>query len=244
MPKPRPPRMKTAAPGRVVVAAPDPDHPSAAEEPWRIFRIMGEFVEGFETLSKIGPAVSIFGSARTKPSDPYYRMAEQAAAGIARLGFAVITGGGPGIMEAAAKGAKQAGGKSVGLNIDLPFEQKPNRHLTTLINFNYFFCRKVCFIKYTSAVLIFPGGYGTLDEFFELITLVQTLKIKRIPIILVGAKYWRGLLSWIRGTMLGRRYISPEDLDIFTVADTAKDVVERIKKTKIQYNILEYAGRA
>lgn len=234
---------KKASPPLIVRAHADHNHPSAAEEPWRIFRIMGEFVEGFETLSKIGPAVALFGSARARPSDPYYKLAEQVAAGIAKLGFAVITGGGPGVMEAANKGAKRAGGKSIGLNIDLPFEQHPNRHLTTLINFRYFFCRKVCFIKYTSALLIFPGGFGTLDEFFEIITLIQTMKIKRIPIVLVGSRYWRGMLAWIRREMLGSGYISPEDLDLFVLADKAPQIIRLIKKTKIQYSILEYADR-
>ena len=146
-------------------------------------------------------------------------------------------------MEAAAKGAKKAGGKSIGLNIDLPFEQYPNRHLTTLINFRFFFCRKVCFFKYSSAVVIFPGGLGTMDEFFELLTLIQTLKIKRIPVVLVDRKYWKGLLSWMRSTVLKHGYISPEDMNLFTTADSADQIVRIIRKTTVQYSILEYADR-
>lgn len=235
--------MSDPEPPRIHAGIPDPDHPGAAEEPWRIFRIMGEFVEGFETLSKIGPAVTMFGSARTKPAARHYKLAERIAYGVSKAGFAVITGGGPGLMEAANKGARRARGKSVGLNIDLPFEQEPNRHLTTLINFKFFFIRKVCFIKYSSAVIIFPGGYGTLDEFFELVTLVQTLKIKRIPIILFDSRYWKGLLDWIRKTMLGHGYISPEDLDMFMLLDDPDEVVKTVRRATVQYSILEYADR-
>lgn len=236
--------MSKAPPASVAPAPlPDPEHPGAAEEPWRIFRIMGEFVEGFEALSKVGPAVTMFGSARTKPSHPHYRIAQKAAHGIAKAGFAVITGGGPGLMEAASKGAYLAGGRSVGLNIDLPFEQHPNRYLTTTLNFRFFFCRKVCFIKYSSAVIIFPGGFGTLDEFFELLTLVQTLKIKRIPIVLVDGRFWKGLLVWMRKWVLAHGYISPEDMDLLTIADSPDQIVRIIRKATVQYSILEYVDR-
>src|SRR5882724_8811324 len=169
-----------------------------ANDTWRIFRIMSEFVEGFESLANIGRAVSIFGSARTKPDDPYYKAAEKTAALLAKGKFAVITGGGPGIMEAANKGAYESGGTSVGCNIALPHEQEANRYQHITLDFHYFYVRKVMFVKYASAFICFPGGYGTLDEFFETLTLIQTLKIQAFPIILYGSAYWNGLVDWIR----------------------------------------------
>jgi uncharacterized protein (TIGR00730 family) len=168
------------------------------EDPWRIFRIMAEFVDSFETLSQVGPAVTIFGSARTRPATPHYQTTAKLARGLAKNGFAVITGGGPGIMEAANKGATEAKGKSVGLNIELPHEQAGNRYANIPINFHYFFARKVCFVKYSMGFVFMPGGFGTLDEFFEVLTLVQTRRISGFPIILFGRKYWRGLTRWMK----------------------------------------------
>jgi uncharacterized protein (TIGR00730 family) len=189
-------------------------------EPWRVFRIMSEFVEGFETLGKVSPAVSIFGSSRASRRSKYYRLAERTARGLAKAGYAVITGAGPGIMEAANKGAKQAGGESVGLNIELPQEQRPNAYLTTLLNFRYFFARKMMFVKYSRAFIIFPGGFGTMDEFFESLTLIQTQKIERFPVVLMGATYWRPLVQWLRNSMLAEGCISGGDLEIFTSRTT------------------------
>ncbi len=202
-------------------------------ESWRIFKIIGEFVEGVEALHDIGPAVSIFGSARTLPGDPLYKSAEKIAALFAENGFAVITGGGGGVMEAANKGAAKAGGKSVGMNIILPHEQKPNRYSNVKIEFNYFFVRKVMFVKYASAYVILPGGLGTLDELFEAATLVQTKRIKPFPIILVGSDYWKGLLDWIKDRLLRESKISPEDMDIFQLLDSPEDVVRTVKRVVI-----------
>ena len=199
------------------------------EDPWRVFRIMGEFVEGFHELAEIGPAVSIFGSARTKKSHKMYKMAERTAELLVIEGYGVITGGGPAIMEAGNKGATKAGGKSIGLNIDLPFEQKPNKYIKTLINFHYFFCRKVMFVKYAKAFVIFPGGYGTLDELFESVTLIQTERMEKFPVILVGHAYWDGLLTWLNKVVLGEGNIGPKDLDIFQVVDTPEEVVRSIR---------------
>ncbi len=199
------------------------------EEPWRIFRIMAEFVEGFEELASVGPAVSIFGSSRTKPNQPYYKLAEITAAEIAKAGFAVITGGGGGIMEAANKGANEAGGKSVGLNIELPIEQPPNKYQNISLDFRYFFCRKVMFLKYAHGFVVFPGGFGTLDEFVESLMLIQTLKQVYFPVILMGSEYWDGLIKWMRQTMLTKhKNISPEDLNIFTVVDEPERAVKII----------------
>ncbi|MCM8778822.1 MAG: TIGR00730 family Rossman fold protein [Candidatus Omnitrophica bacterium] len=200
------------------------------EEPWRIFRIMAEFVEGFEVLSKVGSAVSIFGSSRLKPNSPYYKMAEELAYLLAKNGYAVITGGGPGIMEAANKGAKRAGGKSIGLNIDVPIVQKPNPYVGELINFKYFFCRKVMFVKYAKAFVIFPGGFGTMDELFEALTLIQTKRISAFPIILVGKSYWRGLITWLRDTMYREDCIEKDDLGLFKIVDSSADALSIIKK--------------
>jgi hypothetical protein len=198
------------------------------EDPWRIFRIMAEFVDSFETMSHLGPAVTIFGSARMKPADPYYKKTVALARQLARHQFAVITGGGPGIMEAANKGAAEGKGRSVGLNIELPFEQKPNPYANVPIQFHYFFSRKVCFVKYSSGFVFLPGGYGTLDEFFEIITLVQTERISRFPLILFGRPYWTGLLRWMKSGLERRNYISPGDLDLVTVTDDVDEAVELI----------------
>ena len=200
----------------------------AQSDVWRVFRIMAEFVEGFETLAKLGPAVSVFGSARTKPGTEYYEKARRIGALLADAGFAVITGGGPGIMEAANRGAKEAGGQSVGLNISLPHEQVPNPHVTVQMNFHYFFARKMMFVKYANAFVVLPGGYGTMDEFFEALTLIQTDKVTQFPVYLVGGDYWKGLIDWLKGSMLTSRAIQKEDLDIFTITDDAERIVDDI----------------
>lgn len=198
------------------------------EDPWRIFRIMAEFVESFETMSKVGPAVTVFGSARTPQNHPAYKAAVTIGKLLAEHHLAVITGGGPGIMEAANRGAAKAGGRSVGLNIELPNEQKGNPYANVPVHFHYFFSRKVCFVKYSTAFVFMPGGFGTLDEFFEVITLVQTGRIPRFPLILFGKAHWTGLLKWIESTLVKSRYISPEDLDLVTVTDDPKEVVDVI----------------
>ncbi len=200
------------------------------QDPWRIFRIMSEFVEGFELLSKVGLAVSIFGSARVGPGDPDYEKTVQIAKGLAKAGFTIITGGGPGIMEAGNKGAKEGGGDSIGLNIQLAHEQYPNPYTTLEMNFHYFFVRKVMFVKYADAFIIMPGGYGTLDEFSEAITLIQTNKIKRFPVVLVDSQYWNPLIDWMKGTVLAQGKISPEDMDMIKILDDPKDVVKEIVK--------------
>jgi len=207
----------------------------SAEETWRVFRIMAEFVEGFEELANIGPAVSIFGSARTHPGERYYDLAVETAREIGKAGFAVITGGGGGIMEAANKGAKEVGVKSVGLNIELPHEQLPNKFQNLSLHFRYFFCRKVMFLKYAHGFIVMPGGFGTMDEFFESLVLIQTLKQAHFPIICMGSEYWNGLLDWITNVMLRQHgYISQEDMNVFTVCDTpeqaAKIIVDFHKK--------------
>ncbi len=199
-----------------------------SNESWRIFRIMSEFVEGFEVMSKVGPAVSVFGSARTSPNDPYYRAAEETSRLLARADFAVITGGGPGIMEAANKGAKEAGGESVGLNIALPHEQEGNAYQTISLDFHYFYARKVMFVKYADAFVCFPGGFGTLDEFFETMTLVQTLKIDAFPMILYGTPFWSGLVDWMKQQLVPN-FINSEDTDIFRLVDSPKEVVRLVK---------------
>ena len=203
-----------------------------ASSSWQIFKIMAEFVEGFEKLSRIGPCVSIFGSARTQPDSPYYQVAEEIATLLVAKGYGVITGGGPGIMEAGNKGAREAGGKSVGLNIDLPFEQTHNPYIDAdkLMNFDYFFVRKLMFIKYAQGFIVLPGGFGTLDELFEALTLIQTHKIGKFPIIMVGKSYWGGLMDWLRQTVqITESNISPEDLDLLQVVDTAADAVQVIE---------------
>ena len=198
------------------------------EDPWRIFRIMAEFVDSFETLSQVGPGVTIFGSARMLPKDPYYQEAVELAKGLAKHNLAVITGGGPGIMEAANKGAALAKGRSVGLNIELPHEQKANRYANIPINFHYFFSRKVCFVKYSIGFVFMPGGFGTLDEFFEVVTLVQTQRIPGFPLILFGRKYWAGLIKWMKTQVRDIGYISPCDLDLFTVVNDAQEAINII----------------
>ncbi len=202
-------------------------------EPWRLFKIMGEFVDGVENLHDIGPAVSIFGSARLKPQSKMYKKAVKIAALLAENGYAVMTGGGGGIMGAANKGAAEAGGTSIGLNIKLPLEQKPNRHANITLDFDYFFIRKLMFVKYAYAYIIMPGGFGTLDELFEAITLIQTHRAKPFPVILVGRDYWSGLVEWIKTRFLEDKMISPEDIDIFQVMDNPKDIVKAVKKQVI-----------
>lgn len=207
---------------------------------WQIFKIMSEFVEGFESMSKIGPCVSIFGSARTKTGHKYYEIAEKIGYLLTQNGYGVITGGGPGIMEAANKGARRGNGKSVGLNIELPFEQSHNDFIDRdkILNFDYFFVRKVMFVKYAQGFIVLPGGVGTLDELFEAITLIQTGKIGRFPIVLVGISYWNGMLEWIKETMLNQEQnISDSDLDLFSVVDTPKEAVEIIEKFYKKYNL-------
>jgi uncharacterized protein (TIGR00730 family) len=202
-------------------------------EPWRLFKIMGEFVEGVDTLHDLGPAVSIFGSARIKSNDSVYKKAEKLAELFVKNGFSVITGGGGGVMEAANKGAADAGGTSVGLNIILPFEQKPNSFSNVKLDFKYFFIRKVMFIKYASAYIILPGGFGTLDELFEAVTLVQTRRIRSFPLILVGSEYWAGLIDWIKDKLLGEKRISPEDLEILQIMDDPEEIVKAVHKVII-----------
>ncbi len=198
-------------------------------ESWRLFKIMGEFVEGIDSLHSLGPAVSIFGSARTNPKNPEYQKTQELAALFAKSGYAVITGGGPGMMEAANKGAIGEGVESVGLNINLPFEEKINPYTTKQIQFNYFFVRKVMFIKYAQAYIIMPGGFGTLDELFETITLIQTKRIRKMPVILMGSKFWNGLIEWINEQMIGNGMISPEDLDLFHVLDDPQRALEIVE---------------
>src|SRR3989449_11052523 len=198
------------------------------EDPWRIFRIMAEFVGSFETLSAAGPAVTIFGSARMAASDHYYKVAVALGEGLAKNNLAVITGGGPGIMEAANRGAARAKGKSIGLNIELPHEQKGNRYANIPIHFHYFFSRKVCFVKYSLGFVFMPGGFGTLDEFFEVLTLVQTQRIPEFPLILFGRKHWKGLIDWMKKNLEQTGFISPGDLGLFKVVDDPKEAVDII----------------
>ena len=202
------------------------------EESWRLFRIIGEFVEGVDRLHDLGPAVSIFGSARTKPGSPYYEKAREIAALMVEHGYNVITGGGGGIMEAANRGATEAGGKSVGLNINLPFEQKPNPYSNISVEFNYFFIRKVMFVKYASAYVIMPGGFGTMDELFEAVTLIQTQRVMPLPLILFGKDYWSGLIDWIKTRMIEEGTISEGDLDIIKITDDPEEVIAFVKESK------------
>jgi len=203
------------------------------KDTWRMFHIMAEFVEGFEALAEYHPAVSIFGSSRAKEEDEIYQKAERIGQLLAENGFGVITGGGPGVMEAANKGAAMVGGRSIGLNIELPLEQTPNPYTNIKLTFHYFFVRKVMFIKYAVAYIILPGGFGTFDELFEAITLIQTHKIKPFPVILVGSEYWKGLLDWIKGVVLKEGKISPQDLEIFQLIDEPEEIVKTIKRTVI-----------
>lgn len=208
----------------------DRSYPASNEDTWRIFRIMAEFVEGFETLSRVGPCVTIFGSARTPKDHKFYKMAVDVARLAAKSGFGVITGGGPGIMEAANKGAAMENGRSIGLNIQLPYEQLPNPYVKQLLNFRHFFCRKVMFLKYTSAVIIMPGGYGTMDEMFETLTLVQTQKVATLPLILMGKEYWGGLVEWLNSTMRGHDYIIDADLSLMRMTDDPQEAIDIINK--------------
>lgn len=199
------------------------------EETWRVFRIMAEFVEGFDELSNIGPAVSIFGSAREKPGSPYYELTVKAARAVGKAGFAVITGGGGGLMEAANRGAFEAGVKSVGLNIELPHEQKPNKYQNLSLHFRYFFCRKVMFLKYAHGFVVMPGGFGTMDEFFESLVLIQTLKQAYFPVVCMGREFWGGLQDWIRKSMLkDNQYIDPEDMNVFYLTDDPEEAAQII----------------
>jgi uncharacterized protein (TIGR00730 family) len=196
------------------------------EDPWRIFRIMAEFVDSFQTMSQVGPAVTIFGSARTPVDSPYYHAAQEIARGLAQHKLAVVTGGGPGIMEAANKGAAQGGGKSVGLNIELPREQTGNRFANVPVHFHYFFSRKVCFVKYSMGFVYMPGGFGTLDEFFEVATLVQTGRIPQFPLIMYGSEHWKGLFAWMKSHLDKNAYIKPEDLNLVQFVDDPKAAVD------------------
>jgi uncharacterized protein (TIGR00730 family) len=199
---------------------------------WRVFRIMGEFVEGFDELATLTRGISIFGSARSIPDDPYYKAAQETAALLSHEGFAVITGGGPGIMEAANRGAFEAGGLSIGCNIELPFEQSPNAYLNRSLTFKYFFVRKMMFVKYSLGFVIFPGGFGTLDELFEALTLIQTKKIRNFPVILFGREYWAGLVNWIHDYMLPQGKIKESDLRLFQITDSPAEVVEIMKRSQ------------
>lgn len=215
----------------VLLRSPEPEDEYKTSDSWRVFRIMSEFVGGFDELGTVTRGVSIFGSARSHEDDPIYKAAHETAYLLAAAGFEIITGGGPGIMEAANRGAHDAGGVSVGCNIELPFEQLPNKYLTKSLSFKYFFVRKTMFIKYSNAYMIFPGGFGTMDEFFEALTLIQTRKIRNFPVVLFGSQYWRGLLAWLTSTMLHEKMINPEDLSLIHLTDSPRDAVDFIIKT-------------
>jgi uncharacterized protein (TIGR00730 family) len=202
----------------------------AKSDTWRVFRIMAELVEGFEALNNIGPAVTIFGSARLQPGSPYYNKCLKVSENLAKDGFAVISGGGPGIMEAANKGAQNANGTSVGLNIELPMEQSPNNFQDIKVDFRYFFVRKLMFVKYAVAYVIFPGGFGTMDELFEALTLIQTKKIRGFPVVLVGKEYWQGMVDWLKTSVLAAGTISPEDIDLLHIVDEPEEVCAIINK--------------
>ena len=225
------PRSTRATEDERLLECPEDVH-AIGTDAWRIFRIMGEFVEGFEELSHIGPAVSVFGSARISPDDPMYRRCVETTRLLGEAGYAVITGGGPGIMEAANRGARLAGARSVGCNIELPFEQRSNEFLDVSIDFRYFFVRKTMFVKYASAFVIFPGGYGTMDELFEALTLIQTGKVRNFPVVLFGSSYWAGLLDWIRGTMAAEGKILTSDLDLLHVTDEPADATDHIVRRR------------
>jgi len=205
------------------------------EEAWRLFRIIGDFVDGFDVMPKYIPAVTIFGSARVEEGDKYYERARQLAYKLAKEGFSIVTGGGPGIMEAGNRGAYEAGGNSIGLNIAIPVEQIPNKYAKVQLNFHYFFARKVMLVKYATAYILFPGGYGTLDELTEVLVLIQTKKLKRFPVILYGSEYWNGLVEWMRNSVLKNHYISPEDFNLFKVMDDLDEIVSEIKSFYVQH---------
>jgi uncharacterized protein (TIGR00730 family) len=211
-----------------LLESPSPDQFTHSDT-WRVLRIMGEFVDGFDELAAVTNGIAIFGSARTPPDNPYYAAARETAALLARAGFAIITGGGPGIMEAANRGAFEAGGASIGCNIELPFEQKANPYQTKSLTFDYFFVRKTMFVKYSTAFVIFPGGYGTLDEMFEALTLIQTRKIRDFPVVLFGSKYWAGMIGWVKDTLLAEHAISEADLDLLHLTDSPAEIVEIVK---------------
>lgn len=206
------------------------------EESWRLFRIIGDFIDGFEIMPDYIPSVTVFGSARVKEGDKYYDAARELGYKLAKKGFTIVTGGGPGIMEAANRGAFEAGGNSIGLNIKLPKEQKPNPYLNITLNFNYFFARKVMLVKYATAFVLFPGGYGTLDEMFETLTLIQTKKLKPFPLILFGEEHWNGLINWLKESVVNNNYIDEEDLNIFKVLDNIDDVVDYIDSWYIKHS--------
>jgi uncharacterized protein (TIGR00730 family) len=218
---------------RFVAPDPFPVNSLGPDEAWRMFSIMSEFVRAFTAMSNLGPCVSLFGSARSLPDESYYQLAEQTAYLLAKHGFGVVSGGGGGIMEAANKGASRAGGNSIGLNIELPQEQIPNEYANVQLDFHYFFIRKVVFVKYSQAYVVFPGGFGTMDELFEALTLIQTKRIRPFPTFLMGSSYWEGLIDWMRDKMLGGAKISSEDLDSFAIVDDPEEVVRLIKKTVI-----------
>jgi uncharacterized protein (TIGR00730 family) len=228
-------RTGRAAPGTTqdeqLLESPRPDE-FKHTDPWRVFRIMGEFVEGFDELATLSRGIAIFGSARTHPDDPDYKAAQETGALLAAQGFAVITGGGPGIMEAANRGAFEAGGLSIGCNIELPFEQRANPYQTLSLTFKYFFVRKMMFVKYSLGFIIFPGGFGTFDELFEALTLIQTKKIRNFPVILVGSGYWSGLLEWLKQVVLTDGKIADHDLAMFQVVDTPQEVVTIVNRTQ------------
>lgn len=228
---------------KLLSRTPDVPRADTTTDAWRVLRIMGEFVEGFETLASLGPAVSIFGSARIKANSEYYLLAERTAALLAEEGFAVITGGGPGIMEAANKGALQAGGVSVGCNIELPFEQGMNAYVDMSVNFRYFFVRKTMFVKYAEAFIIFPGGFGTMDELFEALTLIQTGKVRNFPVVLFGTAYWKGLMDWLHHRMLEDEMVHEKDVKMLIVTDSPEEAVQVVVDS-YEHNITLAAARS
>ncbi len=226
------PRISVTEDERLLTATPSERRAFTRTDPWRVLRILGEFVEGFDTLSDVHNAVTIFGSARTQADDPYYDKAVETARLLAREGFPIITGGGPGIMEAANRGAQEGNGLSIGCNIELPFEQGTNTYVDRAVHFRYFFVRKTMFVKYSTAFIVFPGGYGTMDELFEALTLIQTGKVKHFPVVLFGAAYWNGMVEWLRDRVAGEGKIATTDLELFHVTDDPMDAVRRILKAR------------
>jgi len=226
------PRISVTEDERLLTATPSERRAFTRTDPWRVLRILGEFVEGFDTLSDVHNAVTIFGSARTPADDPYYDKAVETGRLLAREGFPIITGGGPGIMEAANRGAQEGNGLSIGCNIELPFEQGTNTYVDRAIHFRYFFVRKTMFVKYSTAFIVFPGGYGTMDELFEALTLIQTGKVKHFPVVLFGAAYWNGMVEWLRERVAGEGKIATTDLELFHVTDDPMDAVRRILKAR------------